>query len=105
MKGKKNPHRINDLTGEEEKFCNICKRWVPVRMYSNKKASYDGLETRCKECIREKNKKFRDEKPEYIKQYNEDNKEKLKEYRKDYYRRSSSTKKQEEDLENLGLKK
>ena len=68
--------------------CTVCGRWLvanKVNFYRAKKGKY-GLESKCKECIRNKNRQYneanKDKMAEYKKQYYEANKDKIAEYRK-----------------------
>ena len=68
--------------------CTVCGRWLvanKVNFYGAKKGKY-GLESKCKECIRNKNRQYneanKDKIAEHHKQYYEANKDKIVEYRK-----------------------
>lgn len=98
------PHKINEETGVEEKFCPKCDgtdatgvpgAWRPLSEFNKKRASYDGLETKCKNCTKCKSKNYRSENPDYDKEYQEKNKEYLKSYKKEYYMRKKNKKKTE----------
>jgi hypothetical protein len=79
------PHRIDPDTGLEEKYCKICDKWVDIKLYNVKNASWDGLETCCSACKRIRSKQFREENPDYDKEYQEKNKDQLKQYKREYY--------------------
>lgn len=81
---KRIPHRFNE-NGIEEKYCNQCEQWHFVSNYNMKSASWDKLETKCKDCTKKKSAEFRKENPDYDKEYQFKNKESLKIYKKEYY--------------------
>lgn len=93
---KRIPHRVND-EGVEEKFCPKCNEgegaWHPLTEFNKKKASYDGLETKCKDCTRKKSRKYRESNPEYDKNYQKKNKDYLRAYKREYYLRTKNRKK------------
>jgi hypothetical protein len=100
------PHRFNEELQREEKFCPKCNEgegaWHPIENFNKKRASYDGLETKCKDCTVKKSKSYRDSNPEYDKKYQEKNKDYLKAYKKEYYMRKKNRKKLESSLEKDG---
>ena len=61
--------------------CHVEKSFI--EFYKDKSRKY-GLTTMCKECFREKSKKYRKDNKEKIKKYVENNKEKRSEYHKEY---------------------
>ena len=66
------------------KECDECHEIKPVSEFNKCKSKTDGLQTKCKECLkkyRQGNAKYR---KEYQKQYQKDNAERLKEYHKQY---------------------
>lgn len=84
---KRIPHRFIRIDGEniEQKWCKKCETWKSLEEFNNKKASYDGKETQCKECTRMKSKDFRQKNPNYDKEYQKKHYEKLKKYKRNYY--------------------
>lgn len=78
------PHRIEQ--GEEEKYCKSCESWYKLSAFNKKAASYDGLETKCKECAQTKSAKFRLSNPDYDKTYQSKHIERLRAYKREYYR-------------------
>lgn len=82
---KRTPHRINEQTNVEEKFCPKCNVWNELQSFNKKTVSWDGLETKCINCARLKSAKFRQENPQFDKDYQNKNRDKLREYKRQYY--------------------
>lgn len=107
----------------ETKTCTKCLLDLDLSMFTKNSKSKDGLNTRCKSCIKEFNDKNKDKKKEYDKLHKKINeiklkeqrkiyyptiKERYKEYYKDYNRINSETlklKKREYDKQNIEKKK
>ncbi len=53
----------------EMKFCNKCQSVKAVTLFSKKSASPDGLQQYCKDCNRKDNKQYRQDKPEFFKEW------------------------------------
>jgi len=66
------PHKM-DEKGEETKYCKVCDKWFSLSCFNKKMASWDGLETKCKECAQKKSSKFRQDNPSYDKEYQSKN--------------------------------
>jgi hypothetical protein len=73
-----------------QKRCSKCKGYFPAsrEFFSPHKLTSDGLETRCKACIREKNHQYleenRDKEKARKKKWREDNPDKVRDYNKQY---------------------
>ena len=71
------------------KHCNRCNTSKPLNEFSKYKAAKDGLQAKCKECVKQYNKQhYQDNKESRLenqKQYDQDNKESIGEYLKQYY--------------------
>lgn len=86
---KRIPHELRD--GIEVKYCKSCDDvkdavcWYPLSEFNMKLASYDGLETKCKKCAQKKSAAFRQNNPEFDKNYQAKNSDKLKAYKREYY--------------------
>jgi len=89
------PHRT--ISGIEQKYCKTCDQWHSLEKFNKKAASYDGLETKCKQCAQSKSAKFRKSHPNYDKQYQVQNNERLRAYKREYYQRN---RKVDNDLDN-----
>lgn len=63
----------------ETKICSVCKKELPIAEFCRSKATKDGLETRCRSCLKEKNKKYyyehQQERRDAIKKWHEAHKE------------------------------
>ncbi len=76
---------------KDYKLCSKCNRLFPetTEYFHRNKMTLSGLANKCKKCIAEYRKKYREENKEKIaehqKEYNKKNKERLVEYRKKYY--------------------
>lgn len=66
------------------KQCNTCNISKPLSEFSKDKVSKDGLQYKCKECVKQHDKQYKQDNKEsideYNKQYNQDNKESIDEY-------------------------
>lgn len=47
------------------KTCNQCNKSKPTNEFHKRSASADGLQVKCKSCVKENNKNFRESKPTY----------------------------------------
>jgi hypothetical protein len=63
------------------RVCSKCKKELDESQFNKDKTKKDGLECRCKSCIKEKTKKYREKNQEKIKKYRDNTKNKSKEYR------------------------
>lgn len=79
------PHEIKD--GVELKYCKSCDTWYPLSDFNAKQASWDGRETKCKACAQKKSAAFREENPNYDKDYQAKNLEELRAYKREYYQK------------------
>lgn len=84
------PHTVID--GVDHKYCKPCDQFYPLGEFNKKAASKDGYETKCKKCAKAKSAKFRQDKPNFDKEYQQKNLEKLKEYKRAYYLRKKMEK-------------
>lgn len=50
------------------KICGDCRQYKLIREFHARKLSSDGLQARCKECMRARGAKWRENNAEYIKQ-------------------------------------
>lgn len=69
------------------KKCSICNKSKTLNYFYKSKRGKYGVSSRCKECEKEKTKKYFKDNPEYLKNYREDNieyKEYHLKYNKDY---------------------
>ena len=70
------------------KHCNKCNISKPLSEFSNSSYTKDGLQTKCKECVKQHDKQYnqdnKESRLEYQNQYNQDNKESINEYLKQY---------------------
>lgn len=66
------------------KICKNCDTEKEISDFSKDKGKKDGLGSYCKECNRERSKKYRENNPDYVKNYKELNKHKFKSYSKKY---------------------
>lgn len=93
-----NQMSVKTIDTKIEKSCNTCGISKTLECYTNNKRYKDGKENRCKECVKEKNKKnkdklaesqkkWRNKNPEYMKKY--EKKTKRVEYMKKYYVKNS----------------
>ena len=57
------------------KYCNPCNTNKSLSEFSKSKVTKDGLQTRCKECIKQHRQDNKESIGEYQKQYSQDNKE------------------------------
>ena len=83
---------------KDYKLCSKCNRLFPetTEYFHRNKMTLSGLANKCKKCIAENGKKYREENKEKIaehqKKYYEENKEKIakhaKKYQKEYYQRN-----------------
>lgn len=63
---------------EKLKKCCRCKRELPVSSFHKDRSKKDGLNGMCKECMKEQNKKYYEEKREEIRIYFKERRRKLK---------------------------
>lgn len=56
--GNKVEHKIEN--GIELKYCSLCDRWLPLSEFYNDCSRWDGLNNKCKSCVKQKNKKSRE---------------------------------------------
>ena len=77
---------------ENLKKCTKCGEEKPATVeYFNKGERYkDGLNSKCKFCIKEYSKKYRKENKEYFKQYYIENENKIKEHNKEYKKQNKN---------------
>ena len=84
------------------KVCNKCKQKKPFEEFHKYGKSKDGLQSWCKDCvkqyyeqnkesIREQRKQYREQNKESIKQYYEQNKERIKERNKQHYEQNKES--------------
>jgi len=70
------------------KNCKKCSETKPLNEFHKSKATNDGLQRKCKECVKKSDKQRHLDNPEYFKQYDKhyrlNNKESLKEYTKQW---------------------
>lgn len=50
---------VDDEDGIKKKQCVYCKVYKPLSEFSKHIAMYDNLDTRCKQCVRDRNKRLR----------------------------------------------
>lgn len=60
------------------KFCKYCNQNKPTCEFQKRKSMKDGLNSRCKTCLKDFKKRYKDKKRLLNKKYREENKEKLK---------------------------
>jgi len=74
------------LIEDEEplKKCSNCGELKPFSEFYKQKNSKYGVQSRCKECEKEHNKKYYENNKEKMKEYYENNKEKILEYKKEW---------------------
>lgn len=77
MSGKRINHKV--INGVEHKYCGKCHEWKTLDDYATDNKKWDGLNSWCKTCKKEHNKKFHEE--NYAK-----NKEKILNYLHEYYK-------------------
>ena len=107
------------------KECSCCNKIKLVSEFYKDKTTIDGLQAKCKkcfkkyyqknsDCIKEKNKKYKQEnkgkikeyQKEYNKKYYQENKDKIKEYQKEYqkeYNKEYKDKKAQEALQQIEI--
>lgn len=61
------------------KVCSKCGEEKELEEFHKNKSSKDGLQSRCKVCVREYLKQWRENNPEYMKQWREENKDRVRE--------------------------
>lgn len=79
------PRRIEQ--GIEQKYCKSCDKWHNLEEFNRKVASFDHLETKCKQCARKKSAQFRSDHPSYDKDYQDKHTTRLQAYKREYYRK------------------
>ena len=72
------------------KECSCCHKIKPVSEFNKAKREVDGLQLKCKECLKKYRQENREHMKEYKKVYNQENKDKIKEKRKKYYQENSA---------------
>ena len=70
------------------KICNHCNKSKPTTEFHKMSASKDGLQPKCKVCVKGVNKNFREEKPEYQIQWQKANKTKWLGYLTDWAKKN-----------------
>lgn len=83
-KSKRRDTKRRIIDGVERARCSTCKQWLPLDMFYKKASVSDGLNTQCKNCIREYDEANKERISEYQAKYREINAEKLKQYSKEY---------------------
>ena len=73
-------HKIID--GVECAKCSVCKKWLPITSFNKKASVSDGINTQCKECIRQYAIKSADRIRAEKKIYGAENRERLNAYKK-----------------------
>lgn len=68
------------------KTCNQCNKSKPTTEFHKRKASPDGLQLKCKSCVKENNKNFRETKPTYQVEWQRTNAKKWLSYVKNWAR-------------------
>ena len=71
------------------KECSCCRKIKPVSEFNKCKRELDGLQLKCKECLKKYRRENKEHRKAYLKIYNEENKDKIKEKRKKYYQKNS----------------
>ena len=71
------------------KECTCCHEIKPVSEFNKAKGELDGLQLKCKECLKKYRQENKERRKEYIKIYNKENKDKIKERRRKYYQKNS----------------
>ena len=66
------------------KECSCCHEVKPASEFSKCKSKADGLQFKCKECLRKYNQKNRDKINERMRKYKQENKDKIKERNRKY---------------------
>ena len=74
---------------EETKICKTCHQELSITMFDKKKGGKNGLNTNCKNCVKDYFQQYYKNNKESIledrKEYAEENKEKIKKYKEEYY--------------------
>ena len=98
------------------KYCNKCKVVKAVSEFNRQKKTNDGLNTRCKECRRVIQRKWREENPERVREstrkWNKENPEKVRESTikwqkenpekfREYNRKSRQKKKEQQNADTI----
>lgn len=68
-----------------KKTCTLCKKEKEITLFGKSKSFKSGYNSRCKECLYEKHRQFREANPSYRREYYLANKEKSAENSKRYY--------------------
>lgn len=66
------------------KICSKCRTEKELKDFSKDKKNKDGLDCRCKNCIKEYKKKYYEENKRVVRKYQNENKENIKQKRKEY---------------------
>ena len=87
----------NDMD-ENIKQCSVCKRTLPVEQFYKHSRHKDGLTSECKECIKQKQKQYREDNTENIrakkKKWQEENRTLMNQWSKDYVKRHPDRRKE-----------
>ncbi len=71
------------------KICNECNKSKPTTDFHNKTAAKDGLQPKCKECMKTINQNFRVTKPEYQKNWFKKNSKKWIQYLTNWHKENT----------------
>lgn len=88
-----------------KKICKKCGRFRKIGKFGKDSQKADGKRIYCRDCIREYNKRTKNNKKKYIKRWKNKNKDIIKEYNKNYYIKNKQrilyNKRAREDTENI----
>ncbi len=73
----------------QTKTCNQCNESKSTSEFYKRSASPDGLQFKCKECVKEVNQNFRQTKPEYQTQWQRTNSKRWSDYVSDWSRKNT----------------
>ena len=81
---------MTDNEHEGMKKCSKCGEWKPAtaEYFNRDKTSADGLNSWCKECLREYRQKNKDRVREYSREYHQKNRDHRREYNREYYQKN-----------------
>ena len=86
MGRKQTLERIYDNEGKLiKKQCGKCGELKEVEMFNKRASSKDGLQAKCKDCMKNHREENKDKILEYKKQYDKDNKERILKRQQNYY--------------------